>query len=136
MTTATTQTFASVTLYFTERQIASLLCGALEGGSNYWIYDNHIHLGDDDGRPFGDEYTPTYLRAPFSRNGYVEIDPGDGEPKVKLDKVALKRGLQVMAELKEGEGGHHFGDWLKGADDATTADVYLQCCLFGKIVFG
>jgi hypothetical protein len=30
----------------------------------------------------------------------------------------------------------HFADVLNENDDAGTGDVFLQCCLFGEIIFG
>jgi len=34
------------------------------------------------------------------------------------------------------EAPRHFADFIAENDDAETADVFLQCCLFGRIVFG
>jgi hypothetical protein len=34
------------------------------------------------------------------------------------------------------EYGRHFSDMIAENDDATTADVFLQCCLFGELVYG
>ena len=41
-----------------------------------------------------------------------------------------------MASLEEGKGGHHFPNILNGNDDVETADVLIQCALFGEIVYG
>lgn len=30
----------------------------------------------------------------------------------------------------------HWADVLAENDDATTGDVFLQCCLFGECIFG
>lgn len=122
-----------VTTPITDRQIADLLCSAFEGGSDYWIHKIDVHRGKNDGRPYGEEYTPGYLSAPFSQDGYVDVDPGEGEPIVRLDHAALLKGLTVMAK----DWPRHFGDALSESNaDATTGDVFLQCCLFGDIIFG
>ncbi len=48
-----------------------------------------------------------------------------------LDQAAVQRGLQVMRDKYE----WHFHDILKGNDDAETGDVFVQCCIFGDIIF-
>jgi len=30
----------------------------------------------------------------------------------------------------------HFADFLKEDYDETTGDVFLQCCLFGEVIYG
>jgi len=30
----------------------------------------------------------------------------------------------------------HFHNFLEENDDAETGDVFIQCCLFGEIVYG
>jgi len=30
----------------------------------------------------------------------------------------------------------HYGDAISENDDAGTGDVYLQCCLFGEVIYG
>jgi hypothetical protein len=30
----------------------------------------------------------------------------------------------------------HFGDMIGETGDATTGDVFLQCCLLGEVVYG
>ncbi len=131
---ATAHTFpVTTTLQITEKRIADLLCGAFEGGSNYWVHEATVHDLVKDGQPWGpSEYTPSYIRAPFSAGGYVDLDPGEGEPIVRLDREALARGLKVMAEKYP----RHWSDFLQENEDADTADCFLQCCLFGEIIFG
>jgi hypothetical protein len=31
---------------------------------------------------------------------------------------------------------HHFADFIEGAEDAETSDVFVQCAVLGGIVFG
>lgn len=126
-------------------RIRDLLCGALEGGSNYWaaIKRYKIRKGltlkdfkDGEGhmtRPDG-EYWPSYLLAPFAKDcGLVIVDREGEDPKeYTLDMPAMRRGIQVMADKYP----RHFSDFLTENDDADTSDVFLQCCLFGEIVYG
>lgn len=123
------------------RDIANLLCSAFEGGSNYWL----------DSQPFkkikpkewvpvmdeGDEKPkkwPVY-DYPLLEGGAIEFkaDPGTGEQQVyRMDLEMIQKGLQLMAK----EAPRHFGDFISENGDATTADVFLQLCLFGEIVYG
>lgn len=50
----------------------------------------------------------------------------------RLDFSAIQNGLDVMARDYR----RHFDNFIDESDDGTTADVFLQCCLFGKVVFG
>jgi hypothetical protein len=52
-----------------------------------------------------------------------------------LTREKLIAGLQKMHDLKHGEGGHHWHNWMKENDDTITGDVYLQCCIFGEIIY-
>lgn len=47
-----------------------------------------------------------------------------------LDKAAIERGLTVLARTLP----HHFRD-LMGDFDAATGDYFLQCCLFGEVMY-
>jgi hypothetical protein len=53
------------------------------------------------------------------------------EAPKRLDMAAIKNGLKVMAEKYP----HHWQDFVSENDDAITGDVFLQCCLFGEIVY-
>ena len=61
---------------------------------------------------------------------------GNDANRYLLTREKLISGVQKMADLKEGEGGHHWPNWLRGNDDSVTGDVFLQCCIFGKIIYG
>ena len=49
-----------------------------------------------------------------------------------LDRAGIEKGLLIMKSVYP----RHFGDAIAENDDATTGDVFLQCCLFGEVVFG
>lgn len=51
----------------------------------------------------------------------------------RLDRESIARGLQLFAQ---GAWAKHFGAWMSDNDDAVTADVFLQLCLFGDVVYG
>jgi hypothetical protein len=50
----------------------------------------------------------------------------------RLDLKSIGDGLNVMATRYP----RHFADFLGEAADALTADVFLQCCLFGELISG
>jgi hypothetical protein len=124
------------------KMIANLLCNALEGGSNYWYMiekkvepkkiEFHEKIGADATIPalWMHEY-------PLNPGGALVLSDPEGKDKNKrylLDEKAVERGLQLFANSKEMS--HHWGDVLKESDDATTADVFLQFCVFGEVIYG
>lgn len=62
----------------------------------------------------------------------VTEGPVKGRAKLLLTRKKLLKGLGVMAQKYP----RHYGNWLAGQDDAETGDVFIQCALFGEIVFG
>jgi len=100
--------------------IATLLVSAFEGGSNYWMRSvKRVNRSED-----------FYDVAPFA-SGLVVVD-GETGTEHRLDVDAIRSGLKTMATSHP----RHMADVLKKNDDATTGDVFLQCCLFGEVVYG
>ncbi len=127
-------------------RVRNLLCCAFEGGSNYWyvIVDRRYPPGFDaaDYREGGkaqppDDYWHWSQILPLQDGGSLVIgtkddDEIDGSKQWTLDAQAIARGLVTMAEKYP----RHYGSVLADNEDAETGDVFLQCCLFGKLVFG
>jgi hypothetical protein len=61
-----------------------------------------------------------------------EGNPFAVEGGVILNRASVERGLQVMGAKYP----RHFGNMMSGNDDADTADVLIQCAVFGDIIFG
>ena len=125
------------------KEIEDMLVGAFEGGSNYWIREiDFIKPKDSDlyqhsFKLHGEEKVVyKHVQYPMSVGGAVKIiireDDGTAGEIVILDIGAIKKGIAVMAEKYP----RHYGDMLGDNHDADTADVFLQCCVFGEIVFG
>lgn len=97
-------------------RVVDLLVTAWEGGINYWARESSSapYSGDD-------------LRLPVDI--YLAEDESDDAP-VTLTMEKLNRGLYLLT-LRE----HikHLADIIEGNDDATTADVFVQLCLFGEL---
>jgi hypothetical protein len=97
-------------------RIVDLLCGALEGGSNYWA---HFQCSVDD---FYDIDDPTWR---------LSVDDVDGGDTFTLKREDLAKGLQILSEIVP----HHYSNFIKEDDDAETADCFLQCCVFEDVVY-
>ena len=156
MTKTESHKVANFTLPITinPQRIADLLCGAIEGGSDYWLEGIEYILADGmelaDFRKGGklakqisdDYFHPTQIIPLFEGCGLRVETNGDwrnlaqqkeGKPrKPILNPQSIQTGLRIMAEKHKS----HFGDFMSENDDAVTADVFLQCCLFGELVFG
>jgi hypothetical protein len=119
------------------RRVADLLCAGFEGGIGYWaVITGYVKPEDFGGqrRRFMGGETPKYIDYPLSPCGAVLIEEveNDDHVQLRLDYPAVERGLEIMQDKYP----RHFGNWLSEDDDATTGDVFIQCCLFGKIVYG
>ena len=119
-----------VTTTINHERVANLLCSAFEGGSNYWYCDleeGHV--------PDGVTYKFFHMELPL-KGGSVVFDvqgsAKEDDGQLVLDGPAIQRGLQVMAK----EYPSHLADVLTENDDSTTGDVFLQCCVFGKLIYG
>ena len=115
-----------VTTTINHERVANLLCSAFEGGSNYWYCDleeGHV--------PDGVTYKFFHMELPL-KGGSVLFKDGHVCGLLVLDGPAIQRGLQVMAK----ESPSHLADVLTENDDSTTGDVFLQCCVFGKLIYG
>ena len=137
-----TDTFHTVVMKkeLTVKDVAGLICTGMEGGIGYWCaisgyidpspVPEHTIMGFDGETP------------PFRHNEWALYDGGavlldiedDGEePKtVRLDKAALKRGLELMPKVAP----RHWQDFINENDDATTGDVFIQLCVLGEVVYG
>ena len=123
------QTTQNISLY----RIACLLCSALEGGSNYWyVIDEFIKPPKLDYQMDADSVYK-HIDYPLNEGGALIISDCEGDYKgMRLDLDSIKKGLEAMASL---EANWHWTNFLQEQDDAETADVFLQCCLFGEVIF-
>lgn len=119
-------------------RVADLLCNAFEGGSNYWAvikkkkepkaFDLHFrYMADLFERPC------SYTDYPLNIGGYLVVGDIEGDMKDEvLDLGTIQHGLNIMASQYP----RHWNDFINNNDDADTGDVFLQCCLYGEVVFG
>lgn len=119
-----------VSIPIPDDMVEHLLCAAFEGGVNHWAKLHEDHEPD----AVKTEYRH---QMPLYAGGWVELESVDGEEVGgatvwRLDATAVARGLHVFTN----EQPRHFANVLLQEDDAETGDVFVQCCLFGKVVFG
>ena len=143
-------------------KLASLLVSCLEGGSSYWMFapagPTHESYGRLDvrnrfgGRSARNDYAvqnglitqehakrfpwASYV-APFWPGGFITIQitgeiPEGKHRSYRLDRLMMEKGMRTLANKYV----RHFADILTDNDDASTADAWLQCCLFGEVIFG
>ena len=128
-----------------EQRLRDMLTCAFEGGSNYWYLIDESETVYADGLSYEDFKEGGKLTDPDNYHHPLEIIPftkgcslhirdknDNGCWGYFLGLAELEAGLQVMAEKYP----RHFSDMLEENDDADTGDVYLQCCLFGEVIFG
>ena len=108
----------SVTLSVKKEDIKDLLYSA-SSGSSYWCTNAEI-LG----------YESRVTRA--MRKEGVTIHDGEENKKHKLNIDNITSGLQTMAKKYP----EHFADLMSENTDNITSDVFLQCCLFGEVIYG
>jgi hypothetical protein len=61
--------------------------------------------------------------------GIVSTEPASDV--FRLDLKSIRRGLEDLATKYP----RHFADLVNEDNDAITADVLLQCCLFGELIY-
>jgi hypothetical protein len=57
---------------------------------------------------------------------------GGDRARHEVSREMIDLALQAFATQEP----RHFADWLAENDDAETADVFLQLCVFGKTIYG
>lgn len=124
-----------------ESRVRDLLVTAFEGGSNYWIESINHKVAEgltyEDFKEGGKleipgDYFPGYILVPFHEGCSLEIKAEDDDKTYCLDAAKMKQGLELMAKNEQ----RHWQDFINENDDAETADVFLQLCLFNEIVYG
>lgn len=126
--------------------IANLLIDSLESSSLYWAsidkkekpsqikfrefeddVENSVRINE--GKLYISEYVLNKDGALIIRDNETDNDRLRFH---KLDLEKVKKGLECFAKYQP----KHFADFLSENEDGTTADVFLQCCLFGEVLYG
>lgn len=120
-------------------RITNSLIGAFEGGSTYWLrqieyVDGPIKAENYDGPAYAEEsfwHDGGRATLTYDNPEADESDDGD-QTSMEIGLPELQKGLVAFA-LKCPS---HFGDLIAENDDAITHDCYIQCVLFGDVVYG
>jgi len=115
----------------TSERISNLLCTALDAGvgsSWYWIGNYTKRYPDTIPEYWHD--IPLYGGCIMFQT--VDDFDDDIDMWYTLDEKSIKKGLNLMASKHN----RHWQDFINENGDGETGDVFLQLCLFGKIVYG
>lgn len=120
-------------------RIADLLCSGFEGGINYWAFGRNITNPSEAPKVYLEDFAEwdeiyPHCHYPLVDGGVYQVtDTTEDQYQIyTLTLPKVESGLKLMAEKYP----HHFGNWLSEDDDATTGDVFIQCCLFGEVKYG
>lgn len=110
----------SVRSHIKIEDIENLLYSAAQG-THYWSTN-------------GLDYESEVKKAVHPKNSGAKVRDIEADEPVTyiLNLTMIKKGLTVMAKKQPAE----FADFIKGNYDMTTGDVFLQCCLFGEVIYG
>ena len=119
--------------------VRDLLTCAVEGGSNYWAafredpnFIKSITESDKDAyvESEGGEYFARYdIENP---NYCLRVSDAESGSTYNVTLESFVNGLGVMAKRYP----QHFKNVITENHDAETGDVFVQCSVFGEIVFG
>ena len=115
-----------------KEQVMGLLCCAFEGGSNYWYYDlapvvSERRINNENGGL--DDFW--HLREPLTDEG-VSLKDSEEEKEYILNRKTIDQGIKIFMDKYP----QHYSDAINERDDAWTGDAFLQCCLFGEVIYG
>ena len=134
----------TTTIEIDSDRVRDLLVTAFEGGSSYWYAD--LEPGRKPTSPDTTKYGAWHAVYPTTGGSVTFADAedayhgSDGKPFVStdakgrylLDATAIKRGFSAMSDAYP----LRFAHWQTEDDDAEDADVFLQCCIFGEVIYG
>jgi hypothetical protein len=116
------------------KDIADLLCSALEGGSNYWYEIARFQKPHAWTFRFDDKKVYRHIDYPLNPGGALQItsmEEPDREAAI-LNLDGIQAGLNLMAQKMP----QQFANFMKEEGDETTGDVFLQFCLYGEVIYG
>jgi hypothetical protein len=127
----------TVTTPITASMIADQVIAGFEGGITYWAAKARPVVPAEDSFEHEDG-NPWYARPTLYENDFKirivqheEHTAGAGTD-VFMTPDSVQRGLDLMATKYP----DHFSDLVTENGDATTADVFIQCCALGELIYG
>lgn len=124
------------TIEITAQQLADQMTTALESRIGCWL-GTHKLLASQCRNPKKrlwytdpDVFAGQFL-IEFTFDDPDSDDDGDHTGSKDINREAVAKGIEIMAR----DYPHHFADLARDNGDAITADLFLQCILFGKEVY-
>lgn len=118
-------------LIVTQEDIDDIVCGALEGGINYWCYRAEV---------VEDKYFGEYASEQISRGGSLNLYDSEEDAVHLLTKENFMEGLRKYLQNP------HPYDITEGTKeglkidtcqaDATVCDMIIQYAIFGDVIYG
>lgn len=128
----TTQTY-SAAYDITSQHICDQIITAIEGGINYWCAGAILVRPDKSTLAETPWYSdPKLYEQDFLIKVALHEPHEDDKIDYELTPDAIRKGLAVLAEKYK----WRINEIVTEDGDAETGDVFLQCCLFGEIVYG
>jgi Na+-transporting NADH:ubiquinone oxidoreductase subunit NqrC len=116
----------------TPKKLAGLLCSAFEGGVGYWCTIKGYAEPKGDVQTLLGDRVYKHVDFPLQGGAVICEDFYTSDKTHRLNGKAIARGLQVMSAKYP----KHFSDFLQDNYDALTGDAFVQCCLFGEVLYG
>lgn len=116
-----------VNISIKDETIISLISDMLIG-ANYWAYvkDSCLDTLYNSYPELRGEYYEETIFNWIKNGGIIVIVDEEAEAEYSVGLPEVKNALAIIAELFP----RHFLDIITENDDATTGDVFLQCCCF------
>ena len=120
----------------TDAMICNAIVGTVEGGYSPWLGELKYLDSDPAPQPGLVWYGQEALYNDSLRFKAVYDDPEQEEgtfgASVFVDYRRIREGLQYMARAHN----RHFNDLVEENDDAITHDVFMQCVVLKRVVYG
>lgn len=120
-----------------KENVALLLTAAFNGGIKSWAKDLKITTDAPNydvewGEPFNNNGPSIMVACPILGGAIMFTDDEEVPNKnYVINRWDLNVGLDRMARKYP----RHFADVMTDNIDTTTADIFIQCCVFGEIKY-
>jgi len=136
-----TQVSYKAEIEITSQMIADQIITAIEGGSNYWCDGFFLQNCTLDGQTV--EWRMNKSRPPLENPWYSDKRVYEGPFEIHVTEIGenahkvlnperINRGLEWLSKNQPGR----ITEIVSEEGDAETADVFLQACVLGEIVYG
>ena len=121
--------YINIRIKVEDEDLDSILCGALEGGSNYWCAGIKVVNNDYKGAEFASEAVSKGAKLDV----YLSDDYGQTNEAHRLTKAKLLKGCELYCSGDKNTNGRR---WDPCGMDAIDYDMIFQYALFGEVVYG